>query len=90
MAPPSSRLPADGGVRSVPHRPHRHPFDPGHVGSAILAMYSFLSRTSLMVKETTPAHLAQVVGAGAAHLAAHHLRFLDDLLDRQLSDDAPQ
>ena len=36
------------------------------------------------------AHLVHVVRAGRAHAVAHHLRLLDDLLHRELADDAAQ
>ena len=46
----------------------------------MLVMYSFLSRTSLMVKrDHFKAHLVHIVRAGGAHAVAHHFRLFHDL-----------
>ena len=57
----------------------------------MLVMYSFLSRTSLMVNEITSSPILFMSSAQVdAHAVAHHLRLLDDLLHRELADDAAQ
>ena len=57
-----------------------------HVGDVVVAVPHFLDGE----RDDLEAHLVHVVGAGGAHAVGDHLRLLDDLLDRQLADDAAQ
>ena len=60
-------------------------------GKPMFMMYSFLSRTSLIVNDTISRPILSMSSADvAAHSVRHHLRLLHDLLDRQLADDAAQ
>ncbi len=59
---------------------------PAHVGDVVVLVAHFLDGE----RNHLEAHLAHVFGAGGAHPFAHHLRLLDDLLHRQLADDAAQ
>jgi len=61
----------------------------GNIGPAMFAMYSFLSRTSLMVNDTTSSPILLMSPAQvAAHAVTHHLRLLHNLFNRKLADDA--
>ena len=59
---------------------------PAHVRDVLVLVANFLDGE----RDHLQAHLAHVFGAGGAHALAHHLRLLDDLLHRQLADDAAQ
>ena len=59
---------------------------PAHVGDVVVLVADFLDGE----RDHLEAHLVHVVGAGGAHALADHLRLLDDLLDRELADDAAQ
>ena len=60
-------------------------------GRPMLTMYSFLSRTSLIVNDTTSSPILFMSSAQVrAHAVGDHLRLLHDLLDRELADDAAQ
>ncbi len=59
---------------------------PAHVGDVFVFVADFFNGEA---HDFEP-HLAHVVGAGGAHAIANHFRFLHDLLDRELADDAAQ
>ena len=60
-------------------------------GRPMLVMYSFLSRTSLMVNEMTSRPILFISSAHVrAHALSHHFGLFDDLFHRQLADDAAQ
>ena len=59
---------------------------PAHVGDVLVLVADLLDREG----DDLEAHLVHVAGDVLAHPVGHHLRLLDDLLDRQLADDAAQ
>ena len=59
---------------------------PAHVDDVVVLVADFLDGE----RDDLEAHLVHVVGAGGAHALGDHLRLLDDLLDRELADDAAQ
>ena len=75
-------------------------FGGGHIGIALDASHVGLAHVGdvfVLVADLFDgegnyfqAHLVHVVGAGAAHAVADHLRLLDDFFDGELSDDAAQ
>ncbi len=57
-----------------------------HVQDVLVLVADFLDRE----RDDLEPHLAHVVGDVGTHPVGDHLRFLDDLLDRQLADDAAE
>src|SRR5207248_5863142 len=59
---------------------------PAHVGDVFVLVAHFLDGEA----DDFEPHFVHVVCAGGAHAIAHHFRFLDDLLDGELADDAAE
>ena len=57
-----------------------------HIENVFVAIAHFLDGEG----DDLEAHLVHVIGDIGAHAVGHHLRFLDDVLDRELTNDAAQ
>src|SRR5262249_2614514 len=57
-----------------------------HIGDVLVLVANFLDGEA----HDFESHLGHVTGASAAHAVTDHFRFLDDLLDGELADDAAE